>query len=432
MGYLQGEEIRMEKFEFASLDINRVSFAQLFFNKTMLVAYALIALAGIGIYEIYDLRYFSHVANAHSAGLDPTNPALKEAMRLAVFGNVGEVSRETPWTLFIVNYMYMIYTGSGIIFLVALAEVMKLHIVEKVAAGFMTVGIAMVFAGLFTIATDLNMLNMHWMVLDPNINAGMWLMLPLYCTYIPFVLFEIYLILTKNRKWAQRLAMPILVMSIGVDLIEYYIQAKLFSMNTARHLWTEFPFLTFYFIISAFVSSLGIMGVYSYLVHKNKPEYTELTELVRKGILFFISVLALYEVIAYMVVDKDWAFLILFGPFKYLYFLGYILLAMVLPFFLTFRPTTSWWKIPLASIFTIIGGYAGRYLFVYGGNANPMTNRFGVGYEKYDVYQLASSFHYEHPHLGEILIVLGSIGIILAIYKLFDLLFSVALLRDKH
>lgn len=421
----------MKRYEICGLEL-RVNLFQLFFNKTMLLSYLLIALAVVGIYEVFELRYFSTAANAHAAGLDPTNPGLKDAMKLAVFGTVGEVSREMPWTLFIVNYMYMIYTGSGVIFLVALAELMNFKIIEKAAAGFMTIGIAMVFAGLFTIATDLNMLNMHWMFLDPNVSAGMWLMLPLYCTYIPFVLFEIYLILTKKRALARRLALPILVLSIVVDVVEYYIQAKLFSMNTARHLWTEFPLLTFYFIISAFVSSLGIMGVYSYIIHRNKSEYPQIMDLIRKGILFFISVLALYEVIAYMIVDKDWAFLILFGPFKYLYFLGYILLAMVLPFFLVFRPTKSYWKIVLASVFTIIGGYAGRYLFVYGGNANPMSDRFGVGYEKYDVYELASSFNYMHPHLGEIFIVIGSIGIVLAIYKIFDNLLDVAKLREDH
>lgn len=421
----------MKRYEICGLEL-RVNLFQLFFNKTMLLSYLLIALAVVGIYEVFELRYFSTAANAHAAGLDPTNPGLKDAMKLAVFGTVGEVSREMPWTLFIVNYMYMIYTGSGVIFLVALAELMNFKIIEKAAAGFMTIGIAMVFAGLFTIATDLNMLNMHWMFLDPNVSAGMWLMLPLYCTYIPFVLFEIYLILTKKRALARRLALPILVLSIVVDVVEYYIQAKLFSMNTARHLWTEFPLLTFYFIISAFVSSLGIMGVYSYIIHRNKSEYPQIMDLIRKGILFFISVLALYEVIAYMIVDKDWAFLILFGPFKYLYFLGYILLAMVLPFFLVFRPTKSYWKIVLASVFTIIGGYAGRYLFVYGGNANPMSDRFGVGYEKYDVYELASSFNYMHPHLGEIFIVIGSIGIVLAIYKIFDNLLDVAKLRQNH
>jgi hypothetical protein len=421
----------MEKITFAGVEINRISLGRLFFRKTMLLAYALLAIAIFGIYEIFDLRYFSLVTNAHDAGLNPTDPAMKEAMKQAIFGTVGEIDKTQPWTILIANYMYMIYTGSGVIFLVALAEMMKFNLVAKAAAGFMVAGIAMIFAGLFTIATDLNMLNMHWMLLTPNFNAGMWLMLPLYCTYIPFVLFEIYLILTNNREWAKRLALPILILSLGVDLVEYYIQAKLFSMNTARHLWTEFPALTFYFIISAFVSSLGVMGINSFLVHRNKPEYESLMDLIRRAMLFFVFILGLYEIIGYMTVDKDWAFLILFGPFSYLYFVGYIFLTLALPFLFIVKPGKPILTV-FASICVLIGGFVGRYLFVYGGNANPMSNRFGTGYERYDYYSVTKSFNYMTPHLGEILVVIGSIGVAIMIYKLFDSLFSVGDLREHH
>lgn len=421
----------MEKITFAGLEVNKIGILSLLFNKTIIFGYLLLALALVGIFEVFDVRYFSVAANAHASGLDPLAPGLKEAMRLAVFGDVGEVNRNIPWTLFIVNYMYMIYTGSGVIFLVALAELMNFQLVAKAAAGFMVAGISMVFAGLFTIATDLNMLNMLWMLITPNMNAGMWLMLPLYCMYIPFVLFEIYLILTNKRDWAKRLALPILVLSIGVDLIEYYIQAKLFSMNTARHLWTEFPFLTFYFILSAFVSSLGVMGINSFLVHRNKPEYEELMDLIRRAMLFFVSVLGLYEIFGYMTVDRDWSFLILFGPFKPVYFGGYIFLTLALPFMFIVKQGKPIFTL-LASISVFVGGFIGRYLFVYGGNANPMSNRFGTGYEKYDFYAVAKSFNYVAPHLGEILIVVGSFGVCIVIYKLFDGLFSVGELREHH
>lgn len=420
----------MEKIIIAGLEINKRSFKDMFFNKVMFFSYILISLALVGIYEIYELRYFSEVATAHSLSLDPTNPALKEAIRNAIFGEVGEVNREVPWTLFISNYMYMIYTGSGIIFLVALAELLNYKIVARLAASFMVAGLSMVFAGLFTIATDLNMINMIWMFLDPNTNAGMWLMLPLYFTYIPFVLFEIYLILTNKRELAKKLAFPILILSIGVDLVEYYIQAKLFAMNTARHLWTEFPALMFYFIISAFVSSLGVMGILSYFVHRNKDGYQKLMILLRKSMLFFIYLLAMYEVIGYLVIDKDWAFIILFGEFRELFFGGYILLTLVLPFLLLVKPS-KYYVIP-ASISVIIGGYIGRYLFVYGGNANPLSNRFGAGYEKYDFYDITTSFNYVTPHMGEIFIVLGSVGVAIFIYKLVDTIFSVNEQREVH
>ncbi|MGL1930592.1 MAG: polysulfide reductase NrfD [Desulfotalea sp.] len=421
----------MDTITFAGVEINRISFVRLFFSKTMLCAYGLLLLAAVGIYELFDLRYFSAVVNAHDAALDPTNPALKEAMKQAIFGTVGEIDRNLPWTVLIANYMYMIYTGSGVIFLVALAELMNFKIVAKAAAGFMVAGISLVFAGLFTIATDLNMLNLHWMFLSPNMKAAMWLMLPLYCTYIPFVLFEIYLLLTHKRDLAKRLALPILVMSIGIDIIEYYIQAKLFSMNTARHLWTEFPALTFYFIISAFVSSLGVMGLNSYLVHRKKPEYEKLMDIIRRAMLFFVFVLGIYEITGYMTVDKDWAFLILFGPFSTVYFMGYVLLTLALPFLFVVRPGKPFLTV-IASMLVLVGGFVGRYLFVYGGNANPMSNRFGTGYEKNDMYGVVKSFIYNSPHLGEIFIVIGSIGVAIIIYKLFDGLFSVGKLREHY
>lgn len=418
----------MEKFEIAGLPINKVTLTQVLFNKVMFFAYILICFALVGIFEIYELRYFTDVATAHSLGAEPVTEGLRQALNDAIFGEVGEVSREVPWTLFIVNYMYMIYTGSGIIFLVALAELMNIKIVEKLAASFMVIGLAMVFGGLFTIATDLNMLNMLSMITSPNMNAGMWLMLPLYLTYIPFVMFEIYLILTKRRELAKKLALPILILSIGVDLVEYYIQAKLFSMNTARQLWTEFPALMFYFIISAFVSSLGVMGILSFLVHRTKEGYKELMGYIRKAMLFFIYILAVYEVVGYLLIDKDWAFIILFGEFKELFFGGYIFLTLVLPFLLLMRKE-KYYLLP-ASIFVIIGGFIGRYLFVYGGNANPMSNRFGTGYEKYNFYDVSSSFNYVTPHLGEIFIVIGSIGVVIFVYKLVDSMFSINEARE--
>jgi hypothetical protein len=419
----------MQKTTIIGLEFNKFSIKPFIFDKTLLFAYGLIMLAVYGVYEIINVRYFSGAVNSQMIALDPTNPVLKESLRTAVFGVVGEVQKENPWTLFIANYIYMIYTGSGIIFLVALAEVLGIHLVEKLAASFMVAGLAMVFAGLFTIAVDTNVLNLHWMFLDPQMSTGMWLMMPLYGVYIPFVMFEIYLILTKKRELAKKLALPVLVLSIGVDIIEYYIQARLFSMNTARHLWSEFPALMLYFIISAFVTSLGIMGLLSFFVHKAKKEYAELMQLIQKSMLFFITILAAYELMGYLLINKDAAFMILFGPFKIAYFVGYIFLVFIVPFLFIVKSTKPVYTV-IASLCVIVGGYVGRFLFVYGGNANPLTNRFGTGFEKYNLYDVAKSYNFVTPHFGEISIVVGSVGVAILVYKIFDILFSVNDIRE--
>lgn len=414
----------MEKLNFLGLDVNKISLKELFLNKTMIFAYILLACAMYGIFGIYDLRYFSDASNAYAAGLDPSNPQLKEAIKLAIFGVVGEVNREIPWTLFIVNYMFMIYTGSGVIFLISLCEIFKIHIEPKVAANVMILGLCMVFAGLFTIATDLNMKNLQWMFLTPNFSAGMWLMLPLYIVYIPFVCFEIYLLLTKNVKLAGKIAFVILILSVFLDILEYYIQAKLFSMNTARAFWTKLPILPLYFIVSSFLAAFGILGIFNAIKYQNNKFFKKYNILISRGILAITMLLGAYEVLVYLSVDKEWVNIILFGPFKNLYFFGYALFALVLPFLLLVR-SRNHVLVFIASICVLVGTYAGRYLFVYGGNANPMTNRFGMGYEKYDNYDISSAFHYASPHISEILIVIGSLGVILALYKVISEIFII-------
>jgi len=423
----------MKMIEIAGVEIKKVKITDLFFNKTMFIAYILLAVGVYGAYEVIVERYFMLRANAFDAGLHLGSSEVAHAMKEAVFGHGGEVKRENPWTIYIANYMYMIYSGSGIIFLVALAELFNVEIIKKTAAGFMTFGLAMVFGGLFTIAVDLNVLHMQWMFLTPNLGAGMWLMLPLYAVYIPFVIFEIYLLITKNQTWTKKIAFVILLLSIVIDLIEYYIQAKLFDMNTARHLWTTYPMLTLYFIVSAFVAAIAIMILFSTFVYKDKlkEDFSHLIHFLRVSILYAMAVLAIYEAIAYLFIDKDWGAIILFGEFKF-YFYLYLFLAVGLPFLLKFKKHSNLLWVTLGAISVVIGTYLGRYVFVYGGNAYPMSNRFGTGFEKYGEYEVVKEFIFFNPHFSEILVVVGSLGVVLAAYKVLDMLFGVSEVSDTH
>jgi len=421
----------MKTKEIWGAEINMVSLKELLFNPTMILAYILLAIGLYGVWEVFNERYFLLTANAFDAGMHPGSKEVTEAMKEAVFGAGGEVKREQPWTLYIVNYMYMIYSGSAIIFFVALAEIFNVKLIQKTAAGFLTFGLAMVFGGLFTIAVDLNILHMQWMLLTPNVTAGMWLMLPLYLVYIPFVLFEIYLLITTRHDWAKKVAFGILLLSVLIDLIEYYIQAKLFNMNTARHLWTTYPMLTLYFIVSAFVAAVSIMILYSYFTYQHKKgiDFEKLIAFLRKSSLYVIALLAIYEAAAYLFIDKNWGAIILFGQFK-LYFYAYLFLAIGLPFALEFNEHTNKLWIIIGAISVVAGTYLGRYVFVYGGNAYPMNDRFGLRFEKYGEYEQAKEFIFFTPHMNEILVVIGSVGVVLAAYKLLDVLFSVSKIRE--
>jgi hypothetical protein len=415
----------------AGIEINTVSLKNLLISKPMFIAYGFLLVALFGVIDVFYERYFLLSATAFDAGLAPGSKEVSEAMKAAVFGEGGEVKREAPWSLYIVNYMYMIYVGSGIIFLVAFAELINIKLIKKTAAGFLTLGLAMIIAGLFTIMMDLNILHLHHMVLSPRFTSGMWLMMPLYMVYIPLVIFEIYLILAHKDSWVKKIAVLILIVSLLVEFVEFYVQAKLFDMNSARHLWTTYPFLTLYFMVSSFAASAAVMILYTFLIYRNtdRTKCAALMSLIQKITLYAVIALGAYEATAYLFIDKKWAEIILFGDFKY-YFYTYLGMAVGIPFVVLFKDFIhNSYKI-LASVFIIIGTYLGKMIFVYGGNAYPMSDRFGVGFEKYGEYEPLKDVIFFMPSLGEIAIVIGSLGIIILLYKVTDTFLSVSKMRE--
>jgi hypothetical protein len=411
----------MESSTFLGIKINKITLRQLFTDKILLISYAFLALMFFGVVEMVYERYFLLSATAHDAGLAIGSRELAEAMKEAVFGSGGEVKREAPWSLYIVNYMYMIYVGSGIIFIVAIAELLEIEVIKKPAAGFLMVGLAMVVAGLFTILMDLNILDLHWMILSPQYNSGMWLMLPLYVIYIPLVSLEVYFTLRHNVSQMKKIAFAIIIITLIGEFIEFYIQGKLFYMNSARHLWTSYPVLPLYFMISSFAASLAIITLYSQLVCKS----IFLLYLLERITLYFVIALGAYEAISYLFIDKRWAEIIIFGDFKY-YFYLYIILAIILPFLLLFKDYLNKYLKIIASVSIIIGTFLGKAIFLYGGNAYPMTDRFGVGFEKYGEYEEVKEVIFFMPPVSEIAIVIGSIGIVLIIVRVSNLLFSIS------
>ena len=147
--------------------------------------------------------------------------------------------------------------------------------------------------------------------------------------------------------------------------------------------------------------------------------------ILERSALYLVLALGAYEAIAYLFIDKKWAEIILFGNFNY-YFYLYILLAVAIPYALLFKNKLHRNFKFIASISIILGTFLGKIIFVYGGNAYPMSNRFGVGFEKYNEYELVKEIIFFMPPRSEVAIVVGSIGVVLFIFRLTDMLLSVS------
>jgi hypothetical protein len=406
--------------ECCGLNFKSVSFGELFFNKTMLFAYLLLAIGVIGWIQIYSLRFGHDFVNVKDmVGVTADNAKqLAMSLKEQIFGmhHIEEVPRTEPWSIFVIQYTYLLYGGSALIFLTALAELFNLHISHKASAAMMTLGISLALGGMTSIASDWgNPLNIYYMILNPQPNSGMWMMLPLYSVYIPFTFIEIYLLMTNKRELARKLALPLVVIGLGIDIVEFYIQGILFQLNTPRHLWTDFPALWVYFLITGMVSGVGFALIYAGLALRNKEWYGELKFNLRVAGMIAIILAAAYEAISGLSNLTE-------GPYHTM-FLGYVIVGLAVPFVLFLIRQDV-----LAGLFMAIGTFSVRELFVYGGNAEPMTNRFGMGPEAFSTYNVAEleKFVYEAPHTMEILIIIGCLGLGIAIFKLLDTLLDVS------
>ncbi|NPA10685.1 MAG: polysulfide reductase NrfD [Epsilonproteobacteria bacterium] len=425
--------------ECCGLNIKKVSLGELLFNKTMLVAYLLLAIGLIGWVQIYGLRFFHLFVNNHdviaaAGGSAEHLKAVSEALKEQIFNlhHVEEVNKAEPWGIFVSQYTYLLYGGSALIFLVALAELVHVKIAPKVAAALMSFGIAMALGGMTSIASDWgNPINIYWMILNPQPQSGMWMMLPLYSVYIPFTFIEIYFLITNKRDLARKMAGVLVIMGIIIDIIEFYIQGILFNLNTPRHLWTDIPMLWVYFLISGALTGIAGAILFAFLGLRDKPYFNEMVQTAAKAGVVLTVLMALYEVINFMSVDPKWIALITSGsPISWMYW-GWIALGIVVPFVLFITKSNG--AVLLGAISALIGTFLMRQAFIYGGNIVPMSDRFGNGPEATSLYQLAEikPYAYLAPHSMEVLIVIGCVGLGIAIYSILDNLFDVRNINDN-
>ncbi|GAX87142.1 conserved hypothetical protein [Lebetimonas natsushimae] len=422
------------------LNINRVSLLELFFNKTMLIAYVLIAIGLVGWYELFHLRYFhDFISQAGIVAAGDNEEALKHAaiaLKEQIFNlpEIEEVNKAEPWGVFVTQYVYLLYGGSALIFITSLAELFKVKVAPKVAAAMITFGISMVFGGLVSIASDLgNLLHIYWMFLNPQPQAGMWLMLPLYSIYIPFTFVEIYFLITNKREMARKIAGILVICGILIDLGEFFIQGLLFNQNVPRHLWTDIPQLWIYFLITGGITGISGSIIFAFLGLKNKPYFEDYIKFAAKVGVILTVLAAVYEIIDFMVVDPKWINLMLKGsPISWMYW-GWLILGIVIPFILFLSKNKG--GVLIGAVLAVIGAFLMRQAFIFGGNIVPMTERVpGLGYQANSVYQLdaLTPYAYIAPHTMEWLIIIGCLGIGIAVFALLDKILDIRNVTDSY
>jgi len=61
-----------------------------------------------------------------------------------------------------------------------------------------------------------------------------------------------------------------------------------------------------------------------------------------------------------------------------------------------------------------------------------MSDRFGTGFQKYSEYDTITNFISITPPTSEICIVIGSVGVVIAAYKVFNIFLNVSEIKFKQ
>ena len=78
----------MKKIKIAGVSFNKVSWKNLLFNKTMFIAYFFLAFGFVGIFEVFNERYFGDFVSAGDAAINPGTREMALALKKAVFSQV--------------------------------------------------------------------------------------------------------------------------------------------------------------------------------------------------------------------------------------------------------------------------------------------------------------------------------------------------------
>jgi ribosomal protein L25 (general stress protein Ctc) len=118
------------------------------------------------------------------------------------------------------------------------------------------------------------------------------------------------------------------------------------------------------------------------------------------------------------------------SPISWMYW-GWLILGIAVPFVLFLSKSKG--AALIGAISALIGTFLMRQAFIYGGNIVPMTERVdGLGPQSTTTYVNVTPWAYIPPHTMEILIIIGCLGLGIAIYAILDKLFDVRNVTDSY
>ena len=316
------------------------------------------------------------------------------------------------WTLPLSAYIFFSLTSAGLAFVSSIPIVLGLKRFEAIEKRTIFLELSVLIGSFVCLILHLGSpLKVIYLLLSPNLTSPLWWLGTLY---------TLYLVIVVSAFWRMHTARPSRTLGILIFLIAIGTSTTLgwlMGMTDARPILNA-SFFTMYFPLTAFVSGLAALLVFSLVTaHFSNQEITQgknglYNELARMlGITAgLVLILFLWRSIIGGVsstTDGYNTFRHMIGSIPYNIELW---LGLFLPCILMLVPSiriTGWGKIT-AGASLLIGMFAGRLEFVLSGVVRPL-GQMAEGRPEFVTYL---------PSLSEILVVLFGFSAILLIYTI--------------
>jgi molybdopterin-containing oxidoreductase family membrane subunit len=333
------------------------------------------------------------------------------------------VTREHPWGLLIVMYIFFVGTSTGLAIVGSFGHIFGIKIFDRFGLRVTWLAIAMLLPGFAIILLEIGhpIRMIIYNMLSPGLTSAIWWMGTFYTLVLVFLIGEFIFGLIGDHKNSRLLGIGGLL----ADVAAFATLGSIFGYLVARPA-VNGPFLPLYFILTATVAgSYLIFLVYGIMYKNNFPKDIEqmLTTLAKiLGLLLAVLMFFDYWAILTGLYGRlpERADTILYILSTKSYWIGEILLGAVVPFVIILMSKgKNLGALVWASFFGLVGIFFMRYDMVHNAQVFPMQTM------KIREYQLPPSIVEYSPSSTEWLIALGGIGLAILIYqigvKLFDL-----------
>lgn len=169
-----------------------------------------------------------------------------------------------PWGALIAGYVFFVVSSTGLSLVSSLGHVFKIPQFEVIAKRAVLGSIITLIVGFAVIAIELgDPLNMIHMLFTPNLKSGIFWMGALYGLYLVLLLIEFFYLIKEDHKKSRLFGILVLVSAV----IAHSNLGAVFGFLVARPYWTG-PYMSIYFIISAFLSGSALLAIMFYIFSK--------------------------------------------------------------------------------------------------------------------------------------------------------------------